>query len=242
MNAIAQLFDPILLMLAAASPFGIGSILFVLYRRGPSSVGMRPGLPLSWAEPIEIRIVIYLLFAAIWGVIAFALRILHVAVPEGGVAAGLLLVLTMAAFFFDMAFVYAAAGTLLQAALGSRGRPPFWFSKALSPLDTLLMTIGDVLASVLLRQRPALRHAPAETTELDFETETLGVGQPGTKPAMSPLHTPRVKREDPYAVAKERLDSIVADYQRRLTPAQREKYLLMREIVEYLRGRDLSSP
>lgn len=256
MNTIAQLFDPVLLVVAAALPFAIGAILFLLYRRGSDSTGMRPGLPLSWAEPMEIRLVLYFLFAAIWGVLAFVFRVLFAVVPDGSFIAVLPLLLVVAAFLLDAAFAYAGAGTLLQAALGTRGRPPFWFSRLLAPVDSAIMTLGDVLGGLLLNVGVPVQRHFAEPAEIAFETDEIDFDIPprdrrtvsstdkattaATAEAPAPPVPPvqaRVNRKDPYAVALDRLDTIIADYENSLTPADREKYLLMKEMVEYLKGR-----
>jgi hypothetical protein len=232
MNTIAQLLDPALLILAAGLPFGVGAIIFALYRRGPG-VSIFPGAPLSWAEPVEIRLVLYLLFAAIFGVVAFVPRILYLAAPDDSAAAGILLTLAVLAFVLDLAFVYASAGTLLHAALGTRGRPTFWFSRVLAPLDSAVMGIGDGMARLLLRTgTTASRPAPARA--LDFESERLDLEPDEESPVAAPPRQQRANRRDPYAVARERLNLILSDYESRLTPAQQERYLLMKEIVSYL--------
>ena len=253
MNTIAQLLDPVLLVVAAAVPFAIGAILFLLYRRGPDSMDMRPGLPLSWAEPMEIRLVLYFLFAAIWGVIAFVFRVLYEVSPEESIIALVPLLLLVAAFLLDAAFAYAAAGTLLQAALGTRGRPPFWFSRLLGPMDSAIMTFGDMIGGLLLNTGAPAQRPVAEPAELAFETDELDLdipprgrrrassAGPGTAAATAEASAPplraRVNRKDPYAVARDRLDTRITEYENRLTQADREKYLLMKELVEYLKGR-----
>jgi len=234
MNVISQLFDPVLLILAAGLPFGVGAILFVLYHRGPAT-SIVPGMPLSWAEPVEIRLVLYLLFAAVWGVVALVPRVVYLAAPEGSAIAVVLLLLTAVAFLFDVAFVYAAVGTLLHAAFGTRGRPPFWFSRVLAPLDSTIMTFGDLFARVMLPQGGGATARRAPEVEIEFESESLA---PEEAPQPGRPRSTRANRRDPYAAARERIDTTLAEYESRLSPAQLEKYLLMKEIVAYLRGRD----
>ncbi|MFW6103402.1 MAG: hypothetical protein ACOC7M_03770 [Chloroflexota bacterium] len=236
MNELAQLLSPTFLIVAAGLPFGIGAIIFVLYRRGPSGT-LVFGMPLSWAEPIEIRLVLYLIFAAVLGVVALIPRILYPVVPEGSAIAGLLLAFIVIAVLLDFALVYAAAGTLLQAAMGTRGRPPFWFSRYLGPLDSAIMTLGDVVARMLLHQGPTPVRRPPREAEISFENDALEPEAEVVEPVPQP-RAPRVNRRDPYAVARERIDRVIAEYESQLTPSQLEKYLLMKEIVEYLKGRD----
>lgn len=236
MNELAQLLSPTFLIVAAGLPFGIGAIIFVLYRRGPSGT-LVFGMPLSWAEPIEIRLVLYLVFAAVLGIVGLVPRLLYPVASDVPTFAALLLALTVLAAVLDFAFVYAAAGTLLQAAMGTRGRPPFWFSRYLGPLDSAIMTLGDVVARMLLHQGPTPVRRPSREAEISFENDALEPEVEVVEPVPQ-SRAPRVNRRDQYAVAREHIDRVIAEYESQLTPSQLEKYLLMKEIVEYLKGRD----
>ena len=235
MNELAQLLSPTFLIVAAGVPFGIAAIVFVLYRRGPSGT-LVFGMPLSWAEPIEIRLVLYLMFAAVLGVAGLIPRILYPVAPDGSAFAALLLALTVLTVLLDFAFGYAAAGTLLQAAMGTRGRPPFWFSRYLGPVDSAIMTLGDFVARLLLHHGPTPARRPSKEAEIDFENDALELEAESVEPTPQ-SRAPRVNRRDPHAVARERIDRAIAEYESQLTPAQLERYLLMKEIVEYLKGR-----
>jgi len=208
----------------AGLALGLGAVLFFVQKRGiQTAIGLR--VPLSWAEPVEVRMVLYLVIAALWGTVALVSRLLYAVPSPGSALAGVFLIGAVVASLCTVCFYYAAAGTLLQAALGSRGRPPFWFSRYLSRLDSAIMSLGDVLAGWLLHPAPRGRAAPDEEIELPEEDETV------------PQRRPRVARiqGESRNLTRERLDLALTDYEASLTPAQLEKLRFMRKTMESLK-------
>ena len=98
------------------------------------------------------------------------------------------------------------------------------------------MTLGDFVARLLLHQGPTPARRPPKEAEIDFENDALELEAESVEPTPQ-SRAPRVNRRDPHAVARERIDRAIAEYESQLTPAQLERYLLMKEIVEYLKGR-----
>lgn len=168
--------------------------------------------------------VLYLVLAALWGTVALVLRLLYAVPSPGAALAGVFLVGVVLASLCTVCFYYAAAGTLLQAALGSRGRPPFWVSRYLSRLDGAIMSFGDVLAGWLLHPAPASA-ARAEYIELPEEDEPV----PQKRPRAA---RPRGQNRD---LTRERLDLALTDYEASLTPEQLEKLRFMRRTMESLK-------
>ena len=150
-------------------------MLFAMGRRDGNGA-IELGTPLSWSEPPELRLVLYLLLGAVCGSGAFIGRIIFGLVLPSGVAGWLLVVLIALGFLANIAFFYAAAGSLLQAALGTRGRPPYWFSRLLSPVDGLVMDAGDFISGLLFRPAPVQqvrrpRRRIRYEDELDYEPQ-----------------------------------------------------------------------
>lgn len=221
METIAGLLTAPLLAVGAGLALGLGAVLFVVQKRGmEAAISLR--VPLSWAEPVEVRMVLYLLLAALWGTVALVLRLLYAVPSPGSALAGIFLVLAVLASLCMVCFYYAGGGTLLQAALGSRGRPPFWFSRYLSRLDGAIMSFGDVLAGWLLHPAPARQ---AEEIELPEENEPI----PQRRPRVV---RPRGANRD---FTRERLDVALTEYEESLTSAQLEKLRFMRETMESLK-------
>ena len=169
MNAIASVVSPTLLAVFAILSFAIGAILFLLSRRGGTSIDLR--VPLSWAEPAELRVVLYLVLAACSSACALVLRLLFPLATE--VLAWLLLVLAVAGLLGTLTLFYAAMGSLLQAAFGTRGRPPFWFSRFLSPIDGTIMNVGDFLSGLLFHAAPSRERPVRRRRVFDDEYEEL---------------------------------------------------------------------
>ncbi len=165
MNTVSDVLSPTLLAVFAAMCLGVGAILFVLLRRGGLTTDL--GVPLSWSEPVEVRLMLYLILAAFCGACALVLRILQAFPAEGSLLAWALLVLVAIGFLLNLAFFYAAMGALLQAAVGTRGRPPYWFTRLLSPVDGAIMNVGDRLGGILFHPAPALERRRARTSYYD---------------------------------------------------------------------------
>jgi len=153
MDMIAGVFSPPLLAVLCCIAVATAAVLFVLARRGGGGI-LDLRTPLSWADPVEIRLVLYLILGAACGAGALVIRLLFEMATAGSILGWLLLVLVLLGFVGNLAFFYAAAGSLLQAALGSRGRPPFWFSPLLSAVDGLIMDAGDYLTRILINPAP----------------------------------------------------------------------------------------
>jgi len=233
METIADIVSPPLLAACAALALGIGAALFFIYRRGAHATLML-GAPLSWTEPIEIRLVLYMLFASAFATVALLFRFLFMLPGQGSAIAGLLLLVTVLWALLMVAFFYATAGTLLQAALGVRGRPEYWFGRWLSPLDRGIMSLGDMAGRLILRPAPSKRRAervhdepvaaPAEHTEED-EWE----GEPRKRrPAGRTRRTPQ-------EIARERLDAALLSYEASLNSEQLEKLHYIRSVTEWLK-------
>lgn len=157
LNSVSGLLTPSLLAATGCGTLGVGAVLFILSRRG-NEMTIDFSVPLSWAEPVELRLVAYFLLGSVAGIAGLLLRLAFGTLTSTEFAAWALLVLVAIGFLMNLFFIYAAAGCLLQAAMGTRGRPAFWFTRLLSPLDGLIMDIGDVLAMLLFR--------PATVTEM----------------------------------------------------------------------------
>ncbi len=169
MNTIAGIFSPPLLAVICGVAVAAAAVLFVLSRQGDGgTLDLR--VPLSWADPIEIRLILYLLLAAACGAGGLILRLFVGSTSPGSVIGWFLLIMVVLGFVFAMTFYYAAAGSLLQAALGSRGRPPFFFSPWLGFIDGIVMDSGDVFARILLTPAP-VRHGPRRRTREDYRTD-----------------------------------------------------------------------
>ncbi len=172
MDTIAGIFSPPLFASLCGVAVGAAAILFVLSRRGEGAI-LDLRVPLSWAEPAEVRLVIYLLLAAACGAGALILRLFVSLTTSGSFIGWLLLVVVFFEFLGTLAFFYAAAGCLLQAALGSRGRVPFFFSPILAILDGAVMDVGDAVARVLFTPAPVRsrrRDRERERYDLDFDS------------------------------------------------------------------------
>jgi len=180
---------------------------------------------LSWAEPVEIRMVFYLLIAALWGAFSLVFRAFYEVPSEGSGAAWLFLVLVILTSLGTVCFYYAAAGSLLQAAMGTRGRPAFWFSRYLFWLDGAIMNLGDFLAGWLVRPSGS---ETIEDTVLPLDDEEAPV--PTREPRQS-AGPPR-RRGNPV---RERLDMAIKEYEESLSLVQLEKLRLMRELIESLK-------
>ena len=193
MNTLSGLLSPPLLAALSGVTLGIGAILFLLARRS-AELSLDLGVPLSWAEPPELRLVLYFLIGAIWGTLALVLRLAFAFLSTPSFWAWVLLLAVAIATLGNLAFLYAAAGSLLQAALGSRGRPPFWFFSILSALDGTIMDIGDLVSGVLFRPAPVdsqpRRRSRRSYDDWDWEEEPLPARR---NPAR------RVRRERPPA-------------------------------------------
>lgn len=201
MDRIAGLFSPPLLAVLCGLAVATAAMLFVLSRRGEGATLDLRG-PLSWSEPVEIRLILYLLVAAACGAGALILRLFVALVASGSVIGWLLLTLVFLGFVGNLAFFYAAAGCLLQAALGSRGRPPFWFSPLLWWLDGAVMDAGDILARILIspapigerRREPARQRRPDDYFDRGYEDEVLM-----RRPARSTSTSRPIPRRPDYA-------------------------------------------
>lgn len=185
MNAIASVVSPTLLAVFAILSFAIGAILFLISRRGGTSIDLR--VPLSWAEPAELRVVLYLILGACSSVLALVLRLLLPFATEGLFLAWLLLVLAVVGLLGTLTFFYAAMGSLLQAAFGTRGRPPFWFSRFLSPIDGAIMNVGDFVSGLLFhaapsRKRPMRRRRVFEDEFEELVFDDAPPRRPGARP------------------------------------------------------------
>ncbi len=204
MNAIASVVSPTLLAVFALLSFAIGAILFLVSRRGGSSIDLR--VPLSWAEPAELRVVLYLILGACSSAVALVLRLLLPLATEGLFLAWLLLILAVVGLLGTLAFFYAAMGSLLQAAFGTRGRPPFWFSRFLSPLDGTIMNVGDFLSGLLFHAAPSRERLVRRRHAFDDEYEELMYDD-------APPRRPRVRSRpvsDPPGPARRR--AVVDEY------------------------------
>ena len=223
METIAGLLTAPLLAVGAGLALGLGAVLFVVQKRGmEAAIGLR--VTLSWADPVEVRMVLYLVIAALWGTIALVSRLLYALPTPGSALAGVFLIGAGLASLCTVCFYYAAAGTLLQAALGSRGRPPFWFSRYLSRLDGVIMSFGDLLAGWLLHPAPARRAQEFELPEPEDEQPV-------------PQRRPRVVRPrgEDRDLTRYRLDLALTEYEESLTPSQLEKLRFMRRTMESLK-------
>jgi len=233
METIAGIVSPPLLAACAALALGIGAALFFIYRRG-GNVALMLGAPLSWTEPIEIRLVLYMLFSSAFATIALVFRFLYMLPSAGSPLAGLLLLVTVLWALLMIAFFYATAGTLLQAALGVRGRPEFWFARLLSPLDRGIMSLGDMVGGLVLRPAPSkrmegrLHDEPAAAPE-----ERADAHEPEDEPRRR-RPAGRSKRT-PQEIARERLDAVLLSYEASLNSEQLEKLHYMRSVTEWLK-------
>ena len=221
METIAGLLTPPLLAVGAGLALGLGAVLFVVSRRGmAAAISLR--VPLSWTEPVEVRMVLYLLFAALWGMAALVSRLLYGLPSPGSAVASIFVLVTMLASLCMVCFYYAAAGTLLQGALGSRGRPPFWFSRYLTRVDGAVMSFGDLLSDWLLH--------PATATRVE-DIQVPGAEEPDPRQSRSSA-APRVQKRD---MTRERLDLVLTEYESFLTPDQLQKLRFIRETTEALK-------
>jgi hypothetical protein len=226
-TTVASIFAPPVLALLAGLALGVGAVLFVVYRRGANAV-ISLRVPLSWSEPIEVRLILYLIFAAVWGTVALFFRLLYMVPVEGSFAGGLLLLIAVLFTIASLLFYYAALGSLLQAALGTDGRPPFWFSHILSWFDNLVMDLGDMVAGVLVRPAgPPTRKARPRNHEMPFEADTVPSGPGEAQPESAQARTKQARD-----LARERLDLALEQYEQFLSPPQKEKLRAMRAIVE----------
>ena len=230
METIADIVSPPLLAACAALALGIGAALFFIYRRGTQGALVLRA-PLSWTEPIEIRLVLYMLFASACATVALMFRFLFMLPGEGSAISGLLLVITVLCALLMVAFFYATAGTLLQAALGARGRPEYWFSRWLSPLDRGIMSLGDMAGRVILRPAPSKRRSepvddgPVEARlEADEDEKEPRRRRPATR-----------TRRTPQEIARERLDAALVNYEASLNSDQLEKLHYIRAVTEWLK-------
>jgi len=228
---VAAIFAPPVLALCAGLALGVGAVLFVVYRRGADAV-ISLRVPLSYSEPIEVRLILYLVFGAVWGTGALFFRLLYMVAPEGSTGAGLLLVAAVLMFLANLTFFYAALGSLLQAALGTDGRPPFLFARYLSWWDDLVMDAGDMMAQVLVRPAgsPTKTVSRARSAEVPFEAESMMPESDDTAPVAGQAR-PRNARD----LARERLELALEQYDASLTPMQKQKLQLMRDIVEWIK-------
>ena len=96
METIADIVSPPLLAACAALALGIGAALFFIYRRGTQGALVLRA-PLSWTEPIEIRLVLYMLFASACATVALMFRFLFMLPGEGSAISGLFSPSTMRA-------------------------------------------------------------------------------------------------------------------------------------------------
>ncbi len=220
MSIIANVFTPALLAVFAGLSLGFGVVLFAMSRRdGAGTIDI--GSPLSWAEPVEVRLVLYLVLGAVCGTGALVARLLFGFLSVGVVPSWLLLVLVGLGFIGNLLFFYAAAGSLLQAALGTRGRPPFWFTRLLSPVDGVVMDIGDVLAGLLFRPAPPgrRRRRRRETYEYEDDLESELEAPP----------RPRPRRRREYIEDDEDDFEVVQPVRRRPRPVAAERHRATRE-------------
>lgn len=231
MATVAAIFAPPVLALCAGLALGVGAVLFVVYRRGADAV-INLRVPLSYSEPIEVRLILYLVFGAVWGTGALLFRLLHMLPPEGSNAAGLLLVVAVLMCLGNLTFLYAALGSLLQAALGTDGRPPFWFARYLSWFDDLVMDAGDMMAQVLVRPagRPTRTAGRAHDAEVPFEADSVVAESDETQPVAA-----QARPRNAADLARERLELALEQYDASLTPMQKQKLQLMRDIVEWIK-------
>jgi len=169
MNTVAAVLSPALLAVFAVLSLGFGGLLFFMARRGDAGV-IENDAPLSWAEPVEVRLVLYLMLAAVCGTAALIIRLILGFAGVTGFAGWSLLVLVAIGLLSCLAFLYAAGGSLLQGALGTRGRPPFWLWRFMSPLDGLIMDAGDVLARILFHPAPP-RERRRRQRSYDYEDD-----------------------------------------------------------------------
>lgn len=210
MNTIGGLLSPSLLAALSVVTLGAGGVLFLLARRS-GDMSLDVGAPLSWAEPVELRLVLYFLLGAIFGNLALVLRLVLGTLGEPSVGAWLLLAVVVGGFIANLAFLYAAAGSLLQAALGTRGRPPFWFFSTLSALDGVVMDLGDIIAGILFHPAPARgfrrgrRHAYEDELGLedDYVESRRYSARTGRPQQRSRTSRPHVYREDEYHLEPE---------------------------------------
>ena len=230
METISEIVSPPLLAACAALSLGIGAALFFIYRRGAQGSLMLRA-PLSWTEPIEIRLVLYMLFASACATVALLFRFLYLLPHEGSAIAGLIIVITVLWALLMVAFLYATAGTLLQAALGARGRPEYWFMTWLSPLDRAIMFVGDMAGRLVLRPAPSKRRQettddrPVDAPAEEYEEER-----------QSARRRPSARsRRTPQEIARERLEAALAAYEASLTSEQLEKLHYIRSVTEWLK-------
>jgi hypothetical protein len=217
MNTIAGVLSPALLAAFAGVTLGVGAILFVMNRRSEGAA-IDFGVPLSWAEPIEVRLVLYLILGATCGTCALMLRLLLGFLSVTSLVLGWLLIAgIVVGFLLNLAFFYAAAGTLLQAALGTMGRPPYWFSGLLSFLDGRIMDVGDAMGGVLfrpppVRERRVKRRKPAYD---DYEYETDAPVR--ERRARRVVYEDQDERESEYAAPARREPAVERVERRRAT-------------------------
>ncbi|GEM_PF-6299398 len=219
MSTIATVFTPTLLAVFAALALGTGAVLFLLSQRGGQGIDLR--VPLSWAEPAELRVTMYLILGAVCGAVSLVFRLVYAFPPEGSLVALVLLVLVVLGFVANLAFFYAAMGSLLQAAFGTHGRPPFWFSRFLSPVDGAIMNLGDVLSGALfrpapVRQRRAAHRFEDEYEDLEFEEES----PPRRRSSPVPPRTGPIRRRRETEVFEEAEEMTFEDDPRMRRPAR----------------------
>lgn len=237
METIAEIVSPPLLAACAALALGIGAALFFIYRRGASSALMLSA-PLSWTEPIEVRLVLYMLFASACATVSLLFRFLFVLPGDGSVLAVLLLLVTVLWALLMVGFFYATAGTLLQAALGVRGRPEYWFGRWMSPLDRAIMSVGDAAGRLILRPAPSRRRSePVHDEPVGAGAEaSAAYEEPELEDKGSARRRPEVrKRRTPEDIARERLDAALVQYEATLNSDQLEKLHYIRAVTEWLK-------
>ena len=229
METLASIFSPPLLAVCAGLGLVLGALLFFVYRRGASGSLMLQA-PLSWTEPIEVRLVLYSLFASASATVALLFRLIYMVPSPGSRMAGFLLFLTAVASLLMVGFFYATAGTLLQAALGARGRPQYWFTKYLGTLDQSIMTAGDWIGRLILRPAPVQRQWYGASAVDEHPDDRAEVVDEPRKPR--PVARSRRTAQD---IARERLDAALAAYEASLTADQLDKLRYMRMVTEQLK-------
>lgn len=216
---LGRLLSPSFFAILAGLSLTAAALLFVAGKRNIAEPQVT-GAKLSELEPPEYRSTGYLVLAFGWSMLGLVFSFIFSAIGTGGFWGLILVILSLPCFLLTLCFLYAGGGTLLRAVTGQKGGVVCWFFPPMRYIDILIVRFGDWLTAGLFRPlwypRIAAKIGLAKGVE-----ET---------PAMSGFEGAKPDKE------MERLHRKLAEYQARLTPEQREKFMEARRIAEELRS------